>query len=235
MIDRLAPGRWDSPAADSSTTRNSKVIGVAIVDDHPLALIGLRALIDAASDFTVVAEASEIEAALAFVQETPPQVIVIDVPMPRLTMNNFARHCRDLRLKSKVIVNTAREDKIILSELLQSGAHGYLLKRSIPDELIRAMRIVLGGGSYIDPVIASRLLMGGSRDDGPPGATLSQRERAVLKLVARGLVSKEIAAEMVLSVKTIQTYKTRAMKKLHLRTRADVVRYGVACGWLDEF
>jgi len=203
------------------------------VDDHPLALVGLRALIEANPDLEIVAEMTDIESALPFFKSAPPLVAVIDVPMPGLTVAGFARHCSELWQKSKVIVATARDDTDVLDELLQSGAHGYLLKRSIPTELIRAIRIVTAGNVYVDPAIGSRLLVRTS-PDAAASTALSERERVVLKLVARGFSSKEMAAELGLSIKTVQTYKVRAMKKLDLRTRAAIVRYGAARGWMDE-
>ena len=203
------------------------------MDDHPLALVGLRALIEANPDLEIVAEMTDIESALPFFKSAPPLVAVIDVPMPGLTVACFARHCSELWQKSKVIVATARDDTDVLDELLQSGAHGYLLKRSIPTELIRAIRIVTAGNVYVDPAIGSRLLVRTS-PDAAASTALSERERVVLKLVARGFSSKEMAAELGLSIKTVQTYKVRAMKKLDLRTRAAIVRYGAARGWMDE-
>jgi DNA-binding NarL/FixJ family response regulator len=137
------------------------------------------------------------------------------------------------RPKAKILVLTGLQDSAWLVELLQAGANGYLLKRSVPAELVRAIRTVLSGSVYIDPVIASTLLI--RTTAGEVAATaLSSREVAVLKLVARGFGNKEMAAGLMLSIKTVQTYKARAMKKLHLRTRADIVRYGAARGWIDE-
>lgn len=234
MTDLSVPARRNADGSAGTERQTPKLVRVAIVDDHPLVLVGLRAVVTANPDFEVAAEASEADAALALIKAVSPHVAVVDVPMPGLTVVDFVRFCRELRPKSKVIAITRCADSTILAELLQSGAHGYLLKHSVPADLARAIRMVLSGNAYVDPAIASKLLVRTNPDDTIAPTTLSQREFAVLKLVARGFGSKEMAAELKLSIKTVQTYKKRAMKKLHLRTRADIVRYGVTRGWMDE-
>jgi DNA-binding NarL/FixJ family response regulator len=236
VVDRRDPERGEVNAAGSSVIQGSKpdAISIAVVDDHPLALVGFRALIEATRDLEIVAEASNLEAALGSIKAAHPRIVVICVPMPGLSLAEFTPLCRDLRLESEVIAVTWRTDTDVLAELLQSGAQGYLLKRSAPAELIRAIRAVMSGSTFVDPAIASRLLLPSSPACDASSAALTERELPVLKLMVRGFSSKEIAAEMTLSIKTVHTYKMRAMKKLRLRTRADVVRYGTARGWLDE-
>jgi DNA-binding NarL/FixJ family response regulator len=125
------------------------------------------------------------------------------------------------------------EDRAYLDQLLQCGVRGYLLKRSAAEDLIRAIRAVVEGGLYMDPAMATKLLSAAKA----PGAStneLSGREEAVLRLAARGFSSKEAAARLVLSIKTVETYKARAAEKLGLHSRAEIVRYGAQHGWLDE-
>jgi DNA-binding NarL/FixJ family response regulator len=226
----LRPEPIGSPAENGEKVRT---IRVAVADDHPLTLIGIKSLIQAAEGLEVVGEASDGDSALHLVENTAPHVVLIDVPMSRFSASELGRYLVERRPKAKILVLTGLQDSAWLVELLQAGANGYLLKRSVPAELVRAIRTVLSGSVYIDPVIASTLLI--RTTAGEVAATaLSSREVAVLKLVARGFGNKEMAAGLMLSIKTVQTYKARAMKKLHLRTRADIVRYGAARGWIDE-
>jgi DNA-binding NarL/FixJ family response regulator len=121
--------------------------------------------------------------------------------------------------------------------LLDAGAVGYALKRSACDELVRAVRIVAAGGTYVDPSLAARLVNTGVRRHGPAGlpvVSLSEREAEVIRLIAQGHTAKEMAASLGLSPRTLETYKARAMSKLNLRSRADLIRYALKSGWLRE-
>ena len=137
------------------------------------------------------------------------------------------------------------EDKSYLRSLLEAGASGYVLKRSATEELIRAIRVVAAGGTYLDPslsaavadvLVRGKVGAGGrmQRRDSPEGIPLSAREDEVLKLISQGFTNKEIAIKTFLSVKTVETYKARSMEKLGLDNRADIVRYAVVQGWLNN-
>jgi DNA-binding NarL/FixJ family response regulator len=124
-----------------------------------------------------------------------------------------------------------------LRQLLDLGVAGYLVKRSAADELLRAIHAVAAGGTYLDPSIAGKVIgagQGASRSAGGPTVDLSERETDVLRLIANGHSNKEISARLAISVKTIETYKARAMEKLGFKTRVDVVRYAASKGWLPE-
>lgn len=234
MTDRAAAIRCSGSAAGSGGSEPSS-LRIAIIDDHPLVVIGMRAVLNAAPDIEIAVATSDVEAGLRAVRAHPPDVAVIDVPMPGLRTAEFAQLCRELRSKSKVIaVVGRRHGPTLLSEVLQSGAHGYVLKHSVPSELIRAIRTVHTGDTYVDPALAGRLLLPAAADQVTTETALSDRELAVLKLVARGFGSKEVAVEIGVSIKSVQTYKSRAMKKLRLRTRADIVRYATAHDWMEE-
>ncbi|HEX9466064.1 MAG TPA: response regulator transcription factor [Alphaproteobacteria bacterium] len=209
-------------------------IRIAIGDDHPLALLGLRALIEAVPDLEIVGEASDGRAILDIIKTSTPDIALIDVPMPQLRVSDLTRDVHQHSPGTRILVLTNRRDSDALRDLLQLGAEGYVLKRSAPAELVRAIRTVMSGRGYIDPTIASTVLFRRTAGDSPAAAALSNREVAVLRLVAQGFGNKEMAAELNLSIKTIQTYKMRAMKKLSLRTRADIVRYGAARGWIEN-
>jgi DNA-binding NarL/FixJ family response regulator len=134
-----------------------------------------------------------------------------------------------------MLVLTVHEDRAYVQKVLGAGALGYLLKRSASDELVRAIRAVFAGGLYIDPAVAGQFV-GASAADLAVGNTpnLSEREEAVLRLAAQGHTNKEAAARLNLSIKTVESYKARAMEKLGLRTRSEVVRYGLARDWLAQ-
>jgi DNA-binding NarL/FixJ family response regulator len=136
----------------------------------------------------------------------------------------------------RVLVLTVHEDRAYLSQLLELGVSGYLLKRSASEELIRALHAIVAGGMYLDPAVAGKVIGRPARDAANPQAgqtaDLSGRETDVLRLVACGHSNKEISARLNISVKTVETYKARAMEKLGYRSRVEVVRYAAEKGWL---
>ena len=208
---------------------------VALADDHPIVLAGVKALLEATPDMELVGEAVTGVAALALVLETRPDVAVLDISMPGMSGIELARRltaeCPDVRL----LALTAHEDRAYLHQMLAAGARGYLLKRSAADELARAVRAVATGGTYLDPAIAGLALADApSTMPGERGPGLSPREEDVLRHTARGLSNKEIAWRLELSTKTVETYKARATEKLGLRTRSDIVRFGAGQGWLQD-
>ena len=209
---------------------------LALADDHPVVLAGVKALLQATPDMDVVGEAVTGLAALDMIRTTNPDVAVIDISMPDVTgielAKRLARDCPAVRL----LALTVHEDQAYLQQMLAAGARGYLLKRSAADELVRAVRAVAAGGLFLDPAIASKAfgpLAEPSLSTTPAG--LSPREGDVLRHTAQGLSNKEIAARLEISTKTVETYKARAIEKLGLRTRSDIVRYGAGRGWLEEF
>ncbi len=210
-------------------------IRVALADDHPVVLAGIKALIQSAPEMVLIGEASDGRAALQLITATSPDVAVIDISMTQLSGVELARAISEQCPRVKVLVLTVHEDRAYVQQLLQAGARGYVLKRSAAEELVRAIRVVFAGDIHIDPAIAGKLLSGKSA--GSPSLTsidLSQREEEVLKFAAQGFSNKEAATKLALSVKTVETYKARAAEKLGLRTRAEIVRYGASRGWLER-
>jgi DNA-binding NarL/FixJ family response regulator len=213
-------------------------IRVVLADDHPVVLAGIRSLLEDTQDISVVGEATTGAAALNLIPDLKPDVAVLDISMPDINGLELARRLAVSCPSVKVLALTVHEDRAYLHSLLQSGACGYLLKRSAADELIRALRAVARGGTYLDPAVAEKALAGAtnrSRDSHQASREeLSPRESNVLRLTAQGFSNKEIAAQLDVSVKTVETYKARACEKLALHTRAEIVRYGVAQGWLAQ-
>jgi DNA-binding NarL/FixJ family response regulator len=211
------------------------MIRVTVADDHPVVLAGIKALIQADSEMALVGEASDGKAALALMKAAQPDVAVIDVSMPAMNGVELGLRAAEECPAVKILVLTVHEDRAYVQKLLRAGARGYLLKRSAASELVRAIRLVHGGDLYVDPAVAGSLLQhfaGGQAAFADE--ELSPREEAVLKLAAQGFSNKEVAANLDISIKSIETYKARATAKLGLRTRADIVRYGATHGWLDR-
>ena len=208
---------------------------VALADDHPIVLAGIKALLQATPDIEVVGDAATGLTALDMIQAMQPDVAVIDISMPGLggveLARRMAQDCPALRL----LALTGHEDQPYLHQMLEAGARGYLLKRSAADELVRAIRAVAAGGLFLDPAIAGKAVASPAEPSiATAQADLSPREEDVLRHTAQGMSNKEIAARLAISTKTVETYKARALEKLALRTRSDIVRYGAGRGWLEE-
>jgi two-component system, NarL family, response regulator NreC len=213
-------------------------IRVMIADDHAILRSGLRLLVNAQRDMEVVSEAPDGDAAIQAAREINPDVALMDLTMPRTggmrALHEIARTCG----KTRVLVLTMHDDPAYLRAVLAAGASGYVLKRSVDAELLTAIRAVHRGGTFVDPSLADVLvqdvLAKKRAKTGPkrPINILSERELQVLRLVARGYSSQQIAKQILVGVKTVETYRSRLAQKLGLRTRSDVVRFAVQMGLL---
>jgi len=210
------------------TLKRTRII---VADDHPFILFALRQLVTAEVDFELVAEASTGLEALSLVRSIIPDVAVIDVGMPRMNGIVLTRKIRDEQPSVKVLVLTAYDDEAHLKQALAAGASGFVVKRSATTTLIPAIRAAIAGGTFVDPIVAERL--NGLAQTPTPGAVeLSPREREVLILTAFGHATKEIAELMAIGTKSVETYRARASEKLGLNSRAEIVRFALAEGWL---
>ena len=209
-------------------------IRVVLVDDHPIVLAGIKALIKSAPDMELAGEATSGPAAVSLIRKARPDIAVIDLSLPGEGGIELVRQIATEQREVKVLVLTLHDESIYVRQSLEAGAHGYLVKRAAPDELIRAIRVVSAGGIYLDPAIAGKALQRGTAGLVRKQVGLSEREVEVIKLVAQGFSNKEIARRLALSIKTAETYRARAADKLGLRTRADIVRYAVLQGWLHD-
>lgn len=215
----------------------SKKIRVLIADDHGTMREGLRLLIDAQADMEVVDEAADGREAIRLAQELSPDVVLMDISMPGLNGLEATRKLKEISPDVRVLTVTRHSDDGFLRQLMAAGASGYALKLRSGDELMRAIRTVAAGETYIDPALAGKLVNEAARPISPgpvPRVDLSHREEEVLRLIAWGYSNKEIAARLDLSVKTIEAHKMNAMRKLGMTGRIDIVRYAILRGWLES-
>ena len=209
-------------------------IRVFLADDHAIVREGLKSLINTQTGMSVVGEAADGPSALALTAELDPDVVVVDVSMPGMNGAQVTTRLRESRPERKVLALTVHEDAGYLRLLLEAGAAGYVLKRAAASELVKAIRAVADGGTYLDPNMTASVIDGFVRPPEPEiKVELSERETEVVRLIALGYSNKEIASQLKISVKTVETYKTRSMEKLGMRGRVDIVRYASRRGWLE--
>lgn len=213
---------------------------VLLVDDHMVVRIGLKALIDAEPDLTVVGEAGNGVEALAQARALTPDVIVMDISMPELDGLEATRRIRAELPQCCVLILTVHAQERYLFPVLKAGAAGYVLKSTVDTELLDAIRTVARGGAFLYPSATKLLLedyLGQLQRGGSPDAyeTLSEREREVLKLLALGYTAAQAGDKLALSPKTVETYRGRIMEKLNLTSRADLIQYALARGLLAEY
>jgi DNA-binding NarL/FixJ family response regulator len=209
---------------------------VLLADDHATVRHGLKLMIDSQPDMKVVAEASDGASAIQLAEAARPDVIVMDISMPGMNGLVATRKLKELYPSTAIVTLTRHGDDAYLQELLRAGVSGYVLKQSAHTELLQAIRAAAAGGQYLDPALTARVTAGflsreGKRVSKSEG-TITDREAAVLRLIASGYSNKEIAAQLSLSVKTVEAHKANAMRKLDLKGRIDIVKYAILQGWL---
>lgn len=202
---------------------------ILLVDDHAVLRAGLRLLLDGQPDLRVIGEAEDVRTAMVQATTLQPDLILLDLSLTGSSGLAAIPALRTVAPHSRILVLTMHDDEGYVRQALAAGANGYVLKRAADAELIAAIRAVLRGELYIHPALTRQLL----EDLLPqtpalnPWESLSEREREVLLLVARGYTAAEIAEQLSLSPKTVETYRTRGMEKLGLRSRAALVQYAL--------
>lgn len=213
-------------------------IRLLIVDDHTVLRAGLRMLLEAQPDMTVVAEAASGQEAIAQVEQERPDVVLLDLSMPGVGGLEVINSLKAAHPDVHILVLTMHDDEGYLRRALEAGSSGYVLKRAADAELLTAIRAVSRGGTYLHQEHVGVLLQGppplpqSTSDD--VYESLSPRERQVLRLVALGHTNQQVADMLFLSVKTAETYRSRLMAKLSLTSRAALVRYALERGLLNE-
>ncbi|TIW63848.1 MAG: response regulator transcription factor, partial [Mesorhizobium sp.] len=181
---------------------------IFVVDDHPIVLSGIGAMIDGQKDMTIVGLAANAAEALETIGKAEPDVAVIDISLPGINGVMLIERLLERFPDLKCIALTAHEDPGCLRQVLAAGGRGFVVKRSTTTDLLQAIRCVLAGDNYVDPALAARMLSPRNCAQGDAG-NLSERERSVIQLVALGYSNKEISSRLNLSIKTIETYRTR--------------------------
>lgn len=212
-------------------------LSVFLVDDHALLREGLRALIELQPDMRVVGEAADGSQAVAAVLDVRPDVVVMDINMPELNGADATKQIKAAAPNVRVLALTAHEDGEYVQLLLNAGATGFLLKRAAAADLVQAIRAVGAGRMYLNTSMAAQQtkpVVARPKPTPSADSVLSGREIDVMRRIALGYSMKRIAAELNLSPRTLETYKARAMEKLALSNRADVVRFALQQGWLTH-
>ncbi len=209
-------------------------IRILLADDHKITRQGLRSLLEKESDMEVVAEAEEGRTAVRLVRELSPDVVVMDVSMPDLNGMEATRQIVAELSDVKVIALSMHSDNLFVSEMLKSGASGYLLKDCAFEELARAIHVVVDGKTYLSPavsgVVIDDYLHHLTRTESPSSEVLTDREREVLQLMAEGNSTKQVALKLHISVKTVETHRRQIMSKLDIHTVAELTKYAIRQG-----
>jgi two-component system, NarL family, invasion response regulator UvrY len=204
------------------------MIRVLIADDHPIVREGLRQILSDTDDIVIVDEAESGQAVLTCLAKTNFDVVLLDISMPGRDGLDVLRELKQQKPKLPVLILSMYPEEHYAVRVLRGGASGYMTKSSAPDELISAIRKVATGRKYISPSLAERLTYELDRDaDKPVHEVLSDREYQVMHMIATGKSVKEIAEDLVLSVKTISTYRTRILTKMNMKNNAEIVLYAV--------
>lgn len=223
-----------------------KKIRLLLVDDHEVIRVGLKTFLDTQPDLETIAEAGTGEAAIELAMKTRPDVILMDITMPGMDGMEATRRLQSLCPGCRVLALTVHDDKQYFMQMLAAGASGYITKQAAAEELVEAIHAIAAGNVYLQPALARWLLEDYQRLSRNGHSTaaaseqaearavglsvLSQRERQVLEMVARGEGNQEIGRQLSLSHKTIARHRERIMKKLNIHSRTELIKYAIRTG-----
>jgi two-component system response regulator NreC len=209
---------------------SERVISIVLADDHAVVRGALRALLEGQEDLEVVGEAADIASAKAAVAASEPDVLILDVNMPDGLAVDAVSGLRESAPETEIVLLTMDRDLTLARRAMSEGARGYLFKDAAHLELIEAVRHTAGGREYLTPAVSAGLREGQGRDERAP---LSPRETEVLRLMALGHTNREIAEQLALSVRTVETHRSHVQQKLGLSSRPELTRYALANGLID--
>ena len=219
-------------AAQSAKRR----IRLLLVDDHPIVLEGIKLHLSAQSEFDVVGEAANGHEAIRQARRLQPDIILMDISMPQMNGIQAMTTLRQTVPHAKILVLTMHDNREYITQMIRLGARGYILKNTSPAELTRAIQLVHSGEVYFSPSVSRVLLDEVASRHAPRGAALgklSARDREVLVQIAEGQSNKDIASQLGVSVRTVETHREHIMRKLAIRTVAGLTRYAIAQGMVD--
>lgn len=214
-------------------------IKILLAEDHRTVREGLKMIVNAEEDMVVIGEADNGREAIELAQELMPDVVLMDVSMPELNGLIATAKLKRTLPDIKILTVTRHTDDAYLQELLRAGVNGYVLKQSPASELLRAIRIIAMGGSFLDSEITGKVFASytekGSKLRGETrGEKLTTRESELLRYIALGYSNREISEKLDISVKTVEAHKANALKKLEITTRREIMSYAILQGWLHE-
>lgn len=204
------------------------MIRVLIADDHPVVRLGLKMILDNEPDISVHKEARTARQALELIHNTDFDIILLDISLPDRNGLEVLHQLKNEYPDINVLVISMHSEDLYAVRVLKEGASGYINKDSAPEELVKAVRKVVSGGKYVSPSLGEKLAFGlVSESYGPPDRALSNREFQVMRMIASGKTIKEISNELYLSEKTVSTYRGRIMKKMNMKTNAELITYSI--------
>lgn len=219
----VVPGEGSAVDAETAIT-------IVLADDHAVVRSALRILLDSEPDFEVVAEAGTADDAVRFVLGHKPAVLILDINMPGRSSFEAIPDIQKASPGTEIVVLTMQNEPAFARQALQQGVRGYVLKEAADDELVQAVRSAAAGDTYLQPALGARLAAGEAE---PAGDGLSEREREVLRLIALGHTNAEIAEQLYISIRTVESHRAHIQQKLRLTKRAELVRYALEHGMVE--
>jgi two-component system, NarL family, response regulator NreC len=225
------PGAKVAPVADVEQDADQDRITIVLADDHAVVRSALRMLLEAESDFEVVAEAGDVPSVIRYLRGHKPTVLILDLNMPGEQSLPAIPKMQEVSPDTRIVVLTMQNEPAFARQALQAGVRGYVLKEAADSELVQAVRSASSGKTYLQPTLGARLASE-PETEGAPG-DLSDREVEVLRLIALGHTNSEIAEQLYLSVRTVELHRAHIQQKLGLTARSELVRYALDHGLVD--
>lgn len=224
-----ATGNLVAVPAESSAEDTGKTTTIVLADNHAVVRSALRLLLDAEPGFEVVAEAGDAGTAVRLVRGHKPAVLILDLNMPGGSNLEAIPEIRDASPETEIVVLTMQNEPAFAREALRAGVRGYVLKEAADAELVQAVRSAAAGDTYLQPALGARL----AAEPNPAVDELSERERDVLRLIALGHTNAEIAEQLSISIRTVESHRAHIQRKLQLSKRAELVRYALEHGLVE--
>src|SRR5215213_7004676 len=217
-----------NPPDTEAPSDAAEVAKVVLADDHSVVREGLRLMLDAQPNLRVVAEAGDVETALRMTRAHRPRVLILDLNMPGRSSLDAIPELLEASPETRIVVLTMQDEPALAQATLRAGASGYVVKDAAGDELVQAVQLALQDQTYLHPQLGARIAT--QQPDANDDDDLSDREREVLQLIALGHTNGEIASQLFLSVRTVESHRAHIQQKLGLTTRAELVRYALDRG-----
>lgn len=216
----------------------SEKVRILLSDDHTILRTGLKMLIGAAGDLEVIGEAKDGEEAVSLADRLQPDVVLMDISMPKMDGIKATAEIKKRHPEVKVLMLTMHENDEYLFRTIQAGGSGYVLKKAADDEVLDAIRHVAAGGAFLRPAVTTKLVQDylervDKGEESDSYGKLTDREREILRLIAEGHTNAQIAQMLVISVRTVESHRAHIMEKLGIQTRAELVKYALRKGLLD--